>query len=134
MIRTLRTRSVLACFPLLTIGAGDALAADNSGSALDGKMILSKNCSRCHAIEATGESPLKGAPPLREIYLRYPIEQLEYGFAEGMGSKHREMPQIQFSAEDVSAILSYLGSITGIAPSERVPAAIPPIPEGTEPP
>ena len=69
-----------------------------------------------------------------EIYLRYPIEQLEYGFAEGMGSKHRDMPQIQFSTEEVSAILNYLGSITGIVPSQRARAVIPPSPEGTEPP
>lgn len=133
MLRPLCTRYVLACLALLPIGAG-ALTADNRASAIDGKAVLEKNCSRCHSIEAIGESPLKGAPPFREIYLKYPIEQLEYGFAEGMGSKHREMPQIQFSTEDVSAILSYLGSLTGIAPSDRVPAAIPPNPEGTEPP
>jgi hypothetical protein len=29
-----------------------------------------------------------------------------------MGSKHQDMPQIQFSAEEVAAILAYLGSIT----------------------
>jgi mono/diheme cytochrome c family protein len=90
-----------------------------------GRMLLQKNCSRCHSIDATGQSPLQLAPPLREIYLRYPIEQLEYGFAEGMGSKHREMPQIQFSSVQVSAILSYLGSITGVAPSARTRAATP---------
>jgi cytochrome c553 len=90
-----------------------------------------ENCSRCHSIEATGESPLKGAPPLRVIYLKYPVEQLEYDFAEGMGSRHREMPQIQFSSEEVSAILNYLGSITGRPPSQRLPAAIP---GETEPP
>jgi mono/diheme cytochrome c family protein len=134
MKRRLFSRNLLACLTLLPISAGGAFAAANSGSEIDGKAILEKNCSRCHSIEATGASPLKGAPPLREIYLRYPIEQLEYGFAEGMGSKHREMPQIQFSIEEVSAILSYLGSITGVAPSERVPAVIPPNPEGTEPP
>jgi cytochrome c len=93
-------------------------------------MLLEKNCSRCHSIEAAGQSPLAQAPPLREVYLRYPIEQLEYGFAEGMGSKHREMPQIQFSSEQVSAILNYLGSITGVAPSARsrgsTPSEIPP--------
>jgi hypothetical protein len=55
----------------------------------------------------------------------FSIEQLEYGFAEGMGSKHREMPQIQFSSEQVSAILNYLGSIAGVAPSAR-PRAAPP--------
>jgi len=50
-------------------------------------------------------APLAKAPPLREVYLKYPIEQLEEGFAEGMGSRHRDMPQIQFSTEQVVAIL-----------------------------
>jgi hypothetical protein len=48
------------------------------------------------SLEAKGDSPLKQAPPLREIYLKYPIEQLEYGFAEGMGSKHRDMSKSNF--------------------------------------
>ena len=81
---------------LFLIGAGPALAVNTVSSESDGKVLLEKNCSRCHSIEAKGDSPLKQAPPLREIYLKYPIEQLEYGFAEGMGSKHRDMPQIHF--------------------------------------
>ena len=79
----------------------------------------------CHSITATGESPLPKAPPLWQIYLSYPIEQLEGGFAEGMGSKHQDMQQIQFSAEEVAAILAYLGSITGIDPSKRPRAPVP---------
>ena len=121
----------LTSLALLTAGVGSALAAEGSGTASDGKALLEKNCGRCHSLEATGESPLKGAPPLREVYLRYPIEQLEEGFAEGMGSRHRDMPQIQFSPEEVSGILNYLGSITGVEPSRRPRAAVP---DETEPP
>jgi len=88
-------------------------------SAADGKAILEKHCGRCHALEATGVSPLQKAPPLRQVYLSFPIQELEAGLAEGMGSRHRDMPQIQFSAEQVSAILAYLGSITGIDPSKK---------------
>jgi cytochrome c len=115
---------LIFCFLLLVVGA-NGTAAGSSESESDGRLLLQKNCSRCHSIDATGQSPLEQAPPLREIYLKYPIEQLEYGFAEGMGSKHREMPQIQFSSEQVSAILNYLGSITGVAPSTRPRTAIP---------
>jgi cytochrome c len=125
MTTPLRIRNALACLALAMIGTSGALAADGSGAAIDGKAILEKHCGRCHSIAATGESPLQQAPPLREIYLRYPIEQLEGGLAEGMGSRHRDMPQIQFSAEEVSAILTYLGSITGIDPSKRPRAPVP---------
>jgi mono/diheme cytochrome c family protein len=131
MTKGILAQNLLVCLTLLPISAGGASA---TGSEIDGKAILEKNCSSCHSIETTGASPLKGAPPFREIYLRYPIEQLEYGFAEGMGSRHQKMPQIQFSTEEVSAILNYLGSITGIVPSQRAPAVLPPSPEETEPP
>jgi len=105
-----------ACCLVLAIGATRALSA---GGAEEGKSILAANCGRCHAIDATGASPLSQAPPMREVYLKYPIDQLEQGFAEGMGSRHREMPQIQFSTEQVAAILAYLGSITGVDPRSR---------------
>jgi hypothetical protein len=65
---------------------------------------------------ATGQQ-FSPAGSLPEISHR---TQLEYGFAEGMGSRHKGMPQIQFSADQVFAILHYLGSITGTAPSERL--------------
>jgi mono/diheme cytochrome c family protein len=115
---------LIFCFSLLVAGA-NGTAAGSSESEIDGRLLLQKNCGRCHSIDATGQSPLEQAPAFREIYLKYPIEQLEYGFAEGMGSKHREMPQIQFSSEQVSAILNYLGGITGVAPSARPRNAIP---------
>jgi hypothetical protein len=50
---------------------------------------------------------------------------LEQGFGEGMGSKHRDMPQIQFSSDQVAAILNYLGSITGVDPAKRARVVIP---------
>lgn len=94
MMRFLGIRFAVASLALLTIGMGGASAADEFGAAIDGQAILEKYCARCHSIGATGDSPLEKAPPLRQIYLTYPIDQLEGGFAEGMGSKHRDMPQI----------------------------------------
>jgi mono/diheme cytochrome c family protein len=73
-----------------------------------GKTLLQKHCARCHAIEAAGESPLEAAPPLRDIYARYPTRELQEELSEGMVSKHKAMPQISFSDEDVTAILAYL--------------------------
>jgi cytochrome c len=124
MMAPLRMRDSLCGLVLVSFGASVAYAAADS-AASDGKALLEKNCSRCHAIEAKGDSPLPQAPPLREVYLKYPIDQLEEGFAEGMGSRHRDMPQIQFSPDQVSAILNYLGSITGVDPATRSRAVIP---------
>ncbi len=85
MTQSLRIGCAAACLALLLIGAQGAMGAPESAS--EGKLLLEQNCSRCHSIADKGESPLPKAPPLRDIYLRYPIEQLEEGFAEGMGSK-----------------------------------------------
>ena len=87
---------------------GTSDAADASKLAARGKAILQENCGRCHAIEATGESPLKNAPPMRDIYARFAPRELQAELSEGMVSRHKEMPQIEFSDEDVYAILTYL--------------------------
>jgi mono/diheme cytochrome c family protein len=83
-------------------------AANLSKVAARGKIVLQEKCGRCHAIEAVGESPLKKAPPMRDIYARFDPRELQAELSEGMVSKHKEMPQIEFSDEDVYAILSYL--------------------------
>jgi cytochrome c len=124
MTGSLRVGGAVCGVALLALGASGARAATDFAAA-DGKALLEKNCSRCHAIGAKGDSPLAQAPPLREVYLKYPIDQLEEGFAEGMGSRHRDMPQIQFSSEQVAAILAYLGSITGVDPAKRWRTVIP---------
>src|SRR5688572_24194485 len=90
-----------------------SLRPESSSAEPAGKTLLEEHCGRCHSIGATGASPLHQAPPLRDVYLRLPIEALETGLAEGLGSRHRDMPQLQFSSEEVSDILQYLGSISG---------------------
>jgi mono/diheme cytochrome c family protein len=116
--RMARAVAALAALAIGAIGGSGARAAD-ALSAADGRAILETHCGRCHALEATGESPLPKAPPLRQVYLSFPIQELEAGLAEGMGSRHKDMPQIQFSAEQVAAILTYLGGITGVDPSKK---------------
>jgi hypothetical protein len=45
---------------------------------------------------------------MRDLYNRYPTRELKEELAEGMVSRHRQMPQISFSDEEIAAILSYL--------------------------
>ena len=96
------------CMALLLCLPASLDAAKLSKAAERGKIILQEKCGRCHAIEAVGESPLKGAPPMRDIYARFSPRELQAELSEGMVSKHREMPQIEFSDEDVYGIMSYL--------------------------
>ena len=37
-----------------------------------GKTFALNNCARCHSIDRVTPSPLKIAPPLRTLHLRYP--------------------------------------------------------------
>jgi mono/diheme cytochrome c family protein len=102
-----RARSLIAGL-LVCLSATTSDAADSSQLRSRGKVILQQNCGRCHAVEADGESPLKQAPPMRDIYTRFDPRELQAELREGMVSKHRAMPQIDFSDEDVDAILAYL--------------------------
>jgi mono/diheme cytochrome c family protein len=93
---------LLLCFPAISG------AADSAKLAARGKTILQEKCGRCHAIGAVGESPLKIAPPMRDVYARFAPRELQEELLEGKVSRHKEMPQIEFSPEDVDAILAYL--------------------------
>lgn len=91
---------------LLLLSADPCRAAEDAGDA--GKALLEKNCSRCHALTATSTSPLKEAPNLWIVLRSYPQERLEFELGEGIGSRHREMPQVQFSSEEIGSIERYL--------------------------
>ena len=93
---------------LLLCSSATSEAANSGQLKARGKAILQENCGRCHAIEAVGESPLKQAPRMRDIYARFAPRELQAELREGMVSKHRTMPQIEFSDEDADAILAYL--------------------------
>ena len=123
MVRRLDIVSIAVS--LLTAAAVPHGGEAGASEAASGKLLLEQNCARCHSIEPTGESPLPKAPPLRQVYLKFPIQELESGFAEGMGSRHKDMPQIQFSSEQVAAILAYLGDITGQPPASRPRSPMP---------
>jgi mono/diheme cytochrome c family protein len=104
----------LALGLVLALGAAlllDAVPLDAAGAAklaARGRAVLQDNCARCHAIDSSGDSPMKTAPPMREIYARFAPRELQAELSEGMVSHFRDMPQIEFASEDVDAILAYL--------------------------
>ena len=107
MTKQMSLRSSLAG---LLVCLASATQAAESPAQLNarGKAILQDKCARCHSIEAAGDSPLASAPPMRTIYRRFSEPELRAELSEGMVSQHKEMPQIQFSADDVYAIMTYL--------------------------
>jgi mono/diheme cytochrome c family protein len=97
---------------LLLISSAASAAADTGALRKRGKAILEQHCSRCHAIGPVGASPLAGTPPMRDVYARFLPRELQAELSEGMVSRHRAMPQIDFRDEDVDAILAYLYALS----------------------
>lgn len=73
-----------------------------------GLTLAKANCARCHAIDKVSPSPLKLAPPLRELHNRYPVESLEEALGEGIVTGHQNMPEFRLDPGQVGDLISYL--------------------------
>ena len=76
-----------------------------------GRALVETRCSACHAVAATGDSPVSPAPPFRTLAQRYPVANLQEAFAEGISTGHPQMPQIALEAGQVRDLIAYLESI-----------------------
>jgi len=94
--------AALAGTPALAQGATDVAA---------GRQLAELHCSRCHAVGNADPGLMEGAPPLRDLKLRYPIEDLAEALAEGMITAHPQMPVFTFSTQEIDDLLAYLDSL-----------------------
>lgn len=97
----------------LVFAAAPALAQDEAAKIAEGKRLAEINCTRCHNIEAEGESPLTDAAPFREIAQNYDEMELVDGFMEGLAVRHPLMPDWEVTepqAEELAAFVMSLGS------------------------
>lgn len=99
-----------AALALALLGAGPA-AAQGQADIAAGRKLAEQHCSRCHAVGNEGQSLMEGAPPLRDLKLRYPVEDLAEALAEGIVTAHPQMPVFTFSAEEIDDLLAYLDSL-----------------------
>lgn len=76
-----------------------------------GRQLTTSACAGCHAIGATGASPMAAATPFRTIVHRYPLDQLEEGFAEGLVTAHPAMPEFVFRASEIDDLIAYLETV-----------------------
>lgn len=104
--------SIFALSMVVAIAATHAQAAQEDPELVkQGETLLVKDCARCHGIGRTDASKHPQAPLFRRLSKRYPIESLEEALGEGIISGHPDMPEFQFDADDVGAIIAYLKSI-----------------------
>src|SRR5262249_24774076 len=90
------TLATAAALLILMLAATTAGAAEKDLTD-KGKVLVEKNCSRCHAIGKEGESTHPEAPPFRTLSSKYPIDDLAESLAEGIVSGHPDMPIFVFS-------------------------------------
>ena len=109
LMRIMRT-GIGVIIPLCWFMAVD-LAAQEFNPVEDGRALVTMYCADCHAVEATGESPLAIAPRFRDLHLRYDVEFLSEALVEGIVTAHPEMPQFEFDPDQAAAIVAYLKSL-----------------------
>jgi cytochrome c len=76
-----------------------------------GKNFVVTNCSRCHSVDKVTPSPLKIAPPFRDLHKKYPIETLQEALAEGISTGHPTMPEFRLEPDQINDVLAYLKSL-----------------------
>lgn len=78
-----------------------------------GEVIARGLCSRCHAIEKTGDSPLPAAPRFRSLDNRTDLSKLARRIREGLLTGHEDMPMFRFDRNDADAMVAYIRLIQG---------------------
>ncbi len=86
--------------------------ADVNAEAVErGRLLTARACASCHATGQIGDSPMPEATPFREIVHRYPLDQLQEGFAEGLVTAHPAMPEFVFRASEIDDLIAYLETV-----------------------
>jgi len=112
--------------PLLALVAFTlpALAATDAKLIAEGKRLAEINCTKCHNIEATGESPLTDSPPFREIARNYDPDELVDGFMDGLAVRHPLMPDWDVTQQQAEALTAFVMSLgTGEKGGDEAQAA-----------
>lgn len=76
-----------------------------------GRRLAAGTCVSCHAIGPVDASPVAAATPFRELVHRYPLDQLEEAFAEGLVTGHPAMPAFVFRASEIDDLIAYLETV-----------------------
>jgi len=86
-------------------------AAQEDPAVRRGRAFARVNCGPCHAVGRADESPLKLAPPFRDLHRRYPVETLQESLAEGIITGHPTMPQFRLETNEIFDVIAYLKSL-----------------------
>jgi cytochrome c len=97
---------VLVLAPVSTL-AGVSTPADR------GRVLLTRMCGHCHAVETTGRSAHPAAPAFRHIERRLDLDTFHERLRQGLFVGHSDMPQFRLSREEARDVRTYLRTIQG---------------------
>jgi cytochrome c len=86
-------------------------SASQAQSVQRGVVIARTYCMNCHAIDKVSPSPLREAPPFRDLHKMYPVEGLQESLAEGIVTGHPSMPEFRFDADQIGDFIAFLKSL-----------------------
>jgi len=110
------TRAISVILLIVTAGSVVAESPTSKSAMIEpdvqrGFAFAKNNCAKCHAIGRSGESPLRDAPPFRELKLRYPVEDLAEPFSEGIMTGHPTMPVWRLEPDQIQDLIAYLKTL-----------------------
>jgi tetratricopeptide (TPR) repeat protein len=111
---------------LKRLGIPDAWLAETARRVQEGKALVERTCSPCHAVGASGASPNRKAPEFRNLSSRHPTLALREPLSRGIAAPHDEMPKFALSEPEVDAVVAYINSLSATkAASPRTKMVVP---------
>jgi cytochrome c len=101
----------VAVFFLVCAGAQARDSKPERGNPQAGFTLAKEYCSRCHAIQKVGASPLAIAPAFRDLHLRDPVDELAESLGEGIRTGHPTMPEFRFDPDQIENFIAYLRTL-----------------------
>lgn len=86
---------------------GETLA----GSPARGAVFARRECASCHTVQGDAASPRLGAPPFKEIALRYAGYRLDWELEAISQVGHYAMPTKAMSGADIADVTAYIRSL-----------------------
>ncbi len=77
----------------------------------DGRKIVERNCVACHKIQTGDPARHPDAPAFADIAALYPPDALAETFAEGAMVGHIDMPEFEFTADEIRHLVRFLETL-----------------------
>jgi len=106
-----RLLRIVVCALTGVLATATAFAQSLDPASQRGLAFVRANCARCHATDKVSPSPLAIAPPFRDLHKRYPIENLQEAFAEGIVAGHPTMPEFRLDPGEIADVMAFFKTL-----------------------